>query len=920
MRIFITLILIIGFSILNNADAQKKEYRKSTVIPFDLRCEYLKSPLGIDVPKPRISWKLQSDDRCKRGQKQSSYQILVATSESFLKDKKADLWDSGIVKSEESVNIEYNGKNLSDGQECFWIVRVKDEYNKWSEWSNPSKWTMGLSQTSWKGKWIGAEGLELNTSNNNSISVRKSDPWFRKTFTLSEKPQKAIIYVASVGYQELYINGTQISDQVLMPSVSDHKKRARYITYDITKELKHGKNVISLWLGTSWSIFPAYKTDDKPCAPIALVQAEISLSNNRNIQIVSDESWKTYPSPNTLLGYWDAHQFAGEEYDASAEVDGWNKSDFDDSSWKQVSTFTPQLLISSDKTEPNRLNKEIKPVAIAEEEPGLFRVDMGINYVGWFEMEVSGSPGDLITFQFSEREKDSSSYGLRSVYKIGKSGKGIFRNRFNYMSGRWVKISGLGKNPSLSQIKGWMIRPEYDRSGHFHCDQPLMNNIYDATMWTFENLSLGNYVVDCPHRERRGYGGDALATTRPAMGNYSLGAFYTKWMEDWRDVQQVDGNVPYTAPTYAGGGGPSWSGFCITLPWEMYQQYGDKRILEESFPTIERWLNFEEQKTVDDMLARWGGKWSFLGDWLWPEARIERSEMEKQGKALGDTRETLFFNNCHWIYSLETAANIADILGYNSKVLQYRKRADEAKKAVHQEFFNTESNNYVNGLQAYQAMALAISLPPENLREKVWKSLEDEILIKRKGHFWGGITAGSFLFHTLLDNNRNDLLYTMISKEDFPSWGEMLKHDLGTFFEDWECRGSALHSSYLYVGSWFIESLGGIKRPKNGYRQFTIDPWINQQHGPQEVDSYYDSLYGRIVSKWSKEGGQLSLEISIPANTSALLYLRGINQSSLLETGKSLKKSEGISIEVKDAAFIALRLSAGDYKFSADMQ
>ncbi|MFC4675765.1 family 78 glycoside hydrolase catalytic domain [Dysgonomonas termitidis] len=899
--------------------AREKEPAKCPVYPTDLKCEYLKNPIGLDVFTPRLSWKLTTRNIEARGQKQHSFQIIVATSEAVLQQGKADLWDSGTVKSDESVNIIYNGKKLNEGQQCFWTVRVCDEHNHWSAWSEPSFWTMGITQNSWKGKWIGANGLDLDKQNEGSISMRRADPWIRKNLELAEKPEKAVIYVASVGYHELYVNGKKIGDKVLMPSVSDHKRRARYITYDIAKELEKGDNVIALWLGTSWSIFPAYQTDDKPNAPLTLVQAEITFQDNRPMQIVSDESWKTHPSPNTLLGYWEAHHFAGEEYDSSKEIDGWNKPGYDDSDWKPASVFSPNLLVSADKTEPNRLIKEIRPVAIEEIEAGIYRIDMGVNFVGWLEMTVTGSPGDMVTFHFSEREKESSSYGLHSIYKVGESGIGVFCNKFNYMSGRWIKVSGIKHKPRLEDIKGFLIRPDFERIGQFKCDQPLMNDIYDATLWSFENLSLGNYVVDCPHRERRGYGGDALATTRPAMGNYSLGAFYTKWMEDWRDVQQADGNVPYTAPTHVGGGGPSWSGYCITLPWNMYRQYGDKRVLEESFPTIERWLAFVETKSAGNMLVRWGGKWSFLGDWLWPQAWDERSRMETQGKALGDTDETLFFNNCHWVYSLDLAANIAEIIGNGVKARTYRTRADEVRKTLHQKFFNVSDNSYVNGYPAYLAMALNTNIPPVELKDKVWKRLEHEIMVTREGHFWGGITAGSFLFFTLMDNEKNDWLYTMIGKEDFPGWGNMLKHNLGTFFEDWECRGSAIHSSYLYVGSWFIENLGGIKQPRAGFKQFTIDPWINQTHAPQEVAASYNSLYGDVVSNWHKKDGKLQMEVTIPPNTTALLYLRGVDANSVKENNQPLKGTKGIAIDVQKNEYTSLRLMAGRYKFSARM-
>lgn len=883
----------------------------------DLRCEYLDSPLGIDVRQPRLSWKMQVPTAV-RGKKQTAYEILVASSSELLRRDKGDLWNSGCVVSDESVNIVYKGKSLESNQKCFWKVRICDEQGNWSAWSSPGFWRMGLFPDNWSGRWIGCELMERQSVGGQKIDNKMSDPWFRKTFDLPEKVQDAIIYVASIGYHELYVNGRKVGDAVLSPSVTDHKSRARYMTYDITQYLNSGENVIALWLGVSWSIFPAYQRAGEPAIPMALVQTEMAFLSGEKQRIVSDETWKVHASPNTLIGYWEAHHFGGEFYDASLEKPGWNTIGFDDTDWSQAKVYEPKIIVSADKTEPNRLVKEIKPLSVSEISPGTYRIDMGINYAGWFEMRFDGQPGDSIVFQFSERENDTVSFGIHSIYIIGPTGEGKFCNRFNYMTGRWVQVSGLRSKPELKDIRGWLIRPDYQRTGGFECDMPLLNDIYNTTLWTFENLSLGNYVVDCPHRERCGYGGDALATTRTALGNYDLGAFYYKWTEDWRDVQVEDGNVPYTAPTRIGGGGPSWSGYCITLPWEIYRQYGDKRVLSESFPMIKKWLGFVETHSRDDMLVRWGGKWSFLGDWLWPSAWPERKAMEKQGKALGDTRETLFFNNCHWIYSLETAASIADILGDADTAESYRKRASQVRKAVHAIFFNVTDDSYVNGYPAYLAMAIMVNLPPQNLKDKVWKRLEHEILINRKGHFWGGITAGSFLFHTLLDSGRNDLIYEMATKEDFPSWGYMLKCGNGTFFEDWECRGSALHSSYLYIGSWFIEALGGIQRPEAGFKHFVISPWITTE-GPKRVKSRYDSMYGDIISEWALEGKNLNMQVVVPPNTTAVLKLPGVSASSVKENGRSWTHSEGIELISQKDHIMSFLLQPGVYRFSAVM-
>ncbi|MDL2212958.1 glycoside hydrolase family 78 protein [Bacteroides sp. OttesenSCG-928-E20] len=855
----------------------------ASVVPAALRCEYLINPLGIDVAEPRFSWQLEAIDPTAYGQKQTAYRILVASTSQLLQTNKGDVWDSGEVASNQSVNVLYKGTPLQSGKEYFWKLCVADESGQWTEWSKPAFWSMGLlHQSDWKAQWIGSPQAIGQKVLPEPAYNTQSDPWFRKSFSLSGKPGHAVIYVASVGYHELYVNGHKVNDDVLAPSVTDHNKRARYVTYDITQHLQPGDNAIALWLGVSWSIFPAYQTPDKPAAPLVIAQADIRLSDKECMQIVTDSSWKTHDSPNSLIGHWDAHHFGGELYDATKEIAGWNEAGFDDSQWPSAVTFAPNLLLSAEKTEANKLYQEIEPVAIAEPEPGVYRIDMGTNYTGWFQLQFKAEPGTEVRFEFSEWEKSPVSFGIHSIYKVGNSGEGLFCNRFNYMTGRWVRITGLKEKPSEADIKAWMIRPDYARAGAFECDIQALNDIYRTTLWTFENLSLGNYVVDCPHRERRGYGGDALATTRPALGNYKMGAFYTKWMEDFRDVQDAEGNIPHTAPTYLGGGGPSWSGFCVVLPYEMYRWYGDKRILEESFPTIERWLAFMETKSANDMLVRWGGKWSFLGDWLWPDAWTERSAMEKKGLALGDTRETLFFNNCIWIHNLELAARIADILG-NNKADSYRARANEIRKAVHQEFFNPEDNSYVNGYQAYLATALAADVAPKELRAKVWQRLEYEIKVKRNGHFWGGITAGSYLFYMLLDSGRDDLIHLMAMQEDYPGWINMIRKGPGTFFEDWRCSGTALHSSYLYVGSWFIEGLGGIRRPESGFQHFEIEPWMDATNGPGEVRAQYDSMYGRIVSNWKKAGDKVMLDITVPPNTTATLKLQG--KVKLLEPG-----------------------------------
>ena len=904
---------------------------KASVAPVNLTCEHLKNPASLDVAHPRFSWTLQPTDESAYGQRQTAYRILVGSSLQKRADHFGDMWDSGWIESDNMQLIEYRGKPLQSDQKYYWTVSVKDEKGKISVYGKTAEWSTGLfSQDEWTAKWIGTDKAYNPAEGPNKIY----DPWFRKTFDLKENPSKATLFVASVGYHEVYVNGKRIDDHVLAPAVTDHTKRARYIAYDIAPALTSGTNVIALWLGTSWSIFAPYATADKPRTPLVIAQTDIYDANDRKLaRIATDQSWKTYPSPNKLIGNWGfgVGGYGGEIWDASKEVEEWNLATLDDRNWKNATVYTPALELSTQQVETNILIDEIHPVAVESRPDGSYRVDMGVNFAGWTQISVQGNPGDTIRFLFSEREQEEITFGLMNAYVIGASGKGTFENRFNYSSGRWITIKGLRSAPKKEEIKGWMVRTAFDDAARFECSDPLQNWIYNTVKWTFENLSLGGFIVDCPQRERFGYGGDAHATSETGLFNYKLGAFYTKWLEDWRDVQGTEpmtgnmndpewarkqegsgrilggGILPQTAPTYHGGGGPAWGGIVVTLPWFIYQHHDDMRVLEDNFEMIKGWLEFLDTHVENDMLKRYGARWDFLGDWLWPGATSQGMNNYSD--------ENIFFNNCYWVYNLKTATQIARVIGRTEEAEQWARQAEQSSKAIHAKYYHPDDHNYSDRSMRSLSAALYGDIMPAELRPKVMERLAEEILVHKNGHIDVGITGGAMLFKVLREEGRDDLIYSMTSQTTYPGWGLMRESGATTIWEMWEKDlpgHSLLHSSYLYPGAWYIDGVAGIRRNPDvpGFRKFEVRVPKLTETQISDAKAAFDSPAGLIESSWKRENGKTELNVTVPPNCTATVLFPH-------DSGKTVHvNAEHVKEMGQKDGYLLFEVPAGKYRFN----
>jgi alpha-L-rhamnosidase len=914
-----------------------------TIAPYDLRCEYLNNPRGIDIARPRLAWRLAATSGA-TNRIQTAYRILVASSTNALAADNGDRWDSGKVASAATIHIPYGGAALRCGDVCVWKVQCWDNEDAPSAWSAPASWSMGpMSTTDWAGAaWIGdmtnvgellaaqwtwvedgaaapaADGVavarvtvapdssDLTTAprtltlygdilydaNGNTVEtpplavygstamagptyVAPSDPWFRKTVVLTSAPVRATAYVGSIGYHELHANGAKVGDTVLMPAISDLSQRVLYVTYDLTPHLSVGTNVLGLWTSAGWGQFKwdAYDWFNVAYAPLVIARVDLVLANGQTNTLVTDTSWKTRASNRSHRGNWTFQNFGGETIVASNDLPQWAARTLDDSTWRAAVVTTSPVALTSCMAPPNRTQEMIRAVAVDRWTPGgAYRVNMGRNFTGWLAIALTGAPGASIKIHSSERVNVTTSYNQISEYIIGPAGTGTFTHQFNYCAGQYVTLIGLNYPPQTNDVTGWVVSTANEPAGSFRCSNPLLNQIYDTTMRTFDSLALGGYVVDCPHRERFGYGGDAHATMEPGMDNYDLSAFYTKWLRDWRDVQSPSGYLPTTAPTYFGDGGPGWGGICSTLPWEMYVRYGDTQILGRMYATMTNWLGFLNANTASNILqvytnAQFKNVW--IGEVRWPN--------ELPVAIAQTSTPTRFFNNCYYTYNLRIASNIAVVLGHTGDAATFGARADAVAAATHAAFYDTGNDTYptfTNSFQPYYAFPLFARVTPPGLQSTVVQRLVAAILTNSNAHLDTGILGTYFLIKTLEQLGRNDLVYLIASQTNFPGWGEMLAAGGTTFWEQWggyPLNMTRLHSSYLAIGGWLNEVIAGIQPDPRGpgYQRILIKPMAVGNLA--WASGTYHSARGTISNAWLIADNIITLSATVPPNTLATI-------------------------------------------------
>jgi hypothetical protein len=874
-----------------------------------LRCEYLENPAGIDVREPRLSWIVASGER---GQRQTAYQILVAGSRETLDGGAGDLWDSGKVASDETALIPYQGRALESRTTCWWKVRVWDRNDEASPWSETGSWTMGLLEASdWDAKWV---GQPADTFPKNGEAP---GPLFRKTFELGAKPVRATAYVAALGYYQLSLNGQRIGDDVCSPPVSDYDKRAYYITYDVTGALQPGDNCVGVWLGRGWYC-PDFPGVVHP-GPVARVQVEVTLEDGSTVRVASDETWKTHPGPIKAVGNTKKGNLDGERYDAGEEIPGWDTVELEDSGWISPQIVAPPAPVLCAPMMPlNRMTEIIAPVSLEEIAPGEYLFDMGRNLTGMFQMRLVGAAGLPVRMAFIERRDAETGkwvdYDQCAIYIPKSDAEEAFRNHFNYHAFRYVKVTGLKRPPKLDDANAYFVQTAFEDRGAFECSNELLNRIYRTTLYTFRCVTAGGVSVDCPHRERLGYGGDGQITSKTALYAFDLGGLYTKWLGNFRDVQDPrTGYLPNIAPSpHGAGGGPTWGAISVFLPWDLYLHYGDRRVLRDNYAMMKQYVAFLDSKSADHQLQPYGGfEYGFLGDWVAPG--------HDQGFGPWSPEEwRTFFNNCLYAWIVDHLSQVAGVLGETGDRDRYAAQADEIRRATHARYFKPAENSYVDGGQAYLSAALLAGVTPDDLRPGVIQRLERTILEINTGHLDVGMHGSICLLRCLNEIRRDDLAFRVINEKTYPGWGFMIEQGATTFWERWDGEHSQIHSTLLAAGEWFPRVLGGIKpdAAQPGFKRVIIDPrpvgdltWAKTR---------YDTIRGPVVSEWRIENGRFQLDVEIPANSTALVQVPAANSDAVTEGAKPAAAAEGVRLSKYDAGRAEFEIASGRYRFETE--
>ncbi len=879
------------------------------IMPMELRCDYAVNPLGVDSSPPRLFWQLSSSER---GQLQAAYQILVASTAEILAKEKGDLWDSGRVKSDETIHIAYAGKSLKSSQQVFWKVRVWDKSKKVSAWSEPATWTMGiLSEADWRAKWI------ASPTNCETLLLRHE-------FMVKHGLRRALVHVCGLGQFELTLNGSKVGEDLIAPGWSKYNQTCLYDTHDITSQLQPGQNAVGLFLGNGmYNVKETgrYTKFANSFGPLkAIAQLRLEYADGTTDIIGTDEHWRVAPGPITFSSI-----YGGEDFDARLNPDGWDKPGFDAAAWSAAQVVEGpggKLAGLSCAAPPLRAFEILQPVKTNSIRTNTTIYDLGQNAAIMLRLQISGNRGDVVRITPSELLKKDGSLDQRSTmdgrpiywqYTLAGDGVENWVPKFFYQGCRYLQVECIpaerdGKPPTVESLEGDVIRTASAAAGEFECSNDLFNRIHTLIRWA-QRANLVSVITDCPHRERLGWLEQYHLNGPSLRYEFDLAQLFTKGMNDMADSQLADGLVPDIAPEYPVFGwgfrdSPEWGSAFVIVPWQQYEFTGDTELLRRYYDGMKKYVAYLGTKSKNQIVSHG------LGDWY---------DIGPKPPGPSQLTPTALTATAFYFYDTWILAQTAALLGKKDEAEKFTTQANDIRAAFNKKFLNATKGSYATGSQTANAIPLVMNLCEPTNRACVLNAIVADV----RAH-GNAITAGDvgyrYLLRALAEGGRSDVIFDMNNQSEKPGYGYQLKKGATSLTEAWDANPSSSQNHFMLgqIMEWFYGDLGGIAiDPANpGFKNILIHP---QPTGDVTwAKCAYNSIHGRIAVEWKKADSKFSLKLEIPAGTTATVYLPTTDINTATEGGRAIRKVSDIKILRQEASCTVLEIGSGNYEFVSE--
>ena len=895
--------------------------------PVGLRTEYLIDPLGLDESKPRFSWRMRDP---RRGASQTGFRVAVRTGDRVV-------WDSGQQTSDQSIHVEYQGTGLEPRTRYEWSVRIWDADGHSSDWNTAWFETGLMAGGAWNAPWIQPQRDDLGDCDPAvldkvmSLPFKSADPkagggycypvaYLRTGFTLDKTVARARLYATVLGVYEFYCNGERVGEDVLAPGFTQYEKRVQYQTYDVTALLRPGANALGALLGNGW--YCGTISGKEKFGPQARLSAQLLVDfvDGTSVAVNTDDTWKWSRGP---IAFSDIYM--GEKYDARLELDGWASPGYDDSAWGDTDVVKlSEIAVVAPVGPPLRRIREIKAVKITQPKPGVWVIDLGQNMAGWERLKVVGPAGTEITMRHGEMlNPDGTIFenlwhaAAVSICIKKTEAEESFEPHFTYFGFRYVQMTGFPGEPTLDTITGIVIHTDLPDTGSFECSEPLVNRLQQNIVWT-QRANYHSVPTDCPQRsERLGWAGDAFIYARTGAFNMDISAYFTKWLRDMDDAQREDGLYSDCAPKMPGHVlrlSAPWADAGIICPWTIYLCYGDKRILEQRYERMRKYLDY--RCAASDNLTYKGYSW---GDWL----NVARN---LSGELIG----TAFFAYIAGLFS-----KIATVLGKTGDALKYGQLAAKIRERFNEEFV-TRTGRVLGDTQTAWVLALQFDLLAPEHRAGAVASLVGDIEAPHGNHTSCGLIGAAYINHVLTNNGRIDKAYQLLLQKTNNSWLYPVTQGATTIWERWDGwlhekswhRGKGFHHDHMNsfnhyafgaIGEWLYQKVAGIDTDKQvpGYKRILIAP--QPGGGLTYAKATYESIYGTIGSSWRRKGETLTLEVTIPPNTTATVFVPAAEGAPVTEGGVAAAEAPGVEALGWENGAAVYRVGSGSYRFASSL-